>query len=306
MRQNLNVQEWDRLLSALNRKLEEPTSSMPSVHVFSEIALSRILRESLAESRTAKRISGKQLLRLLEQSGLGATIELESEGESGPSLRLWKVGFGGDRDADPLELLQAKETNGVICYFSALNYHNLTTQMVPHHHVSQLKSEDGVGQPSTANRSQKIPRLGSLLFKYDDIPYYLTRRISSRVPGVKSYFFSQKTIIRITDLEQTLLDTLHRPWSCGGASVVMEAWENGIQRLDQERLASHLISINHPLLTRRAGCMLAQFSFRMEATSLDRLLSETKSATSSMPAEFLLPAIPGRRMDEAWNLEVGG
>lgn len=304
MRQDLNIQEWDRLLSVLNHKLEEPTPSMPSVHVFSENALSKILRESLAESQTSKRISGRQLLHLLEQSGLGEPIALKSETEGGPSVRLWKVGFGADQDVDPLELLQAKETNGVICYFSALNYHSLTTQMVPHHHVSQLKSVDGVGLTSTANRSQKIPSLGSLLFKHDAIPYYLTRRISSRVPGVKNYFLSQRTIISITDLEQTLLDTLHRPWSCGGAPVVMEAWENGIQRLDQEKLASHLVSIDHPPLTQRAGCMLAQFSFQIEAISLDRLLSEAKASSSDMPAEFLLPTIPGHSMDKAWNLEI--
>jgi predicted transcriptional regulator of viral defense system len=33
-------------------------------------------------------------------------------------------------------------------------------------------------------------------------------------------------MVRITTLEQTLLDTLHRPLSCGGPPIVIEAWEH--------------------------------------------------------------------------------
>ena len=234
-------------------------------------------------------------------------MELEDEGKTSSSC-LWTVGVGVGRDTDPLELLQAAKPQDVICYFSALSYHNLTTQMVPHYHISHLNPKVTMDRERivAGSRSQRVPSLGSLLFRYEGMPYYYTRRILSQVPGVKTYYLSPRTIIRITDLEQTLLDTLHRPWSCGGAAVVMEAWENGMKMLDQERLADYLIFINSHLLTRRAGCMLDQFSFRIEALSLECLLNEAEAASSNMPVEFLLPTIPGYRVDQSWNLEIGG
>jgi hypothetical protein len=39
---------------------------------------------------------------------------------------------------------------------------------------------------------------------------------------------SPRTWLRITTLEQTLLDTLLQPLRCVGEAVVLEAWENGV------------------------------------------------------------------------------
>ena len=52
---------------------------------------------------------------------------------------------------------------------------------------------------------------------------YTTRREAHRVVGVQTRYVNEKSRYRVTTLEQTLVDTLHRPHSCGGPAVVFEA-----------------------------------------------------------------------------------
>ncbi|NLB54363.1 MAG: hypothetical protein GX811_01105 [Lentisphaerae bacterium] len=52
-----------------------------------------------------------------------------------------------------------------------------------------------------------------------------------------------------------MIDTLHRPWLCGGPAVCFEAWEKGVELISQAQMASHLEQINHTLLLRRIGFM---------------------------------------------------
>jgi predicted transcriptional regulator of viral defense system len=70
-------------------------------------------------------------------------------------------------------------------------------------------------------------------------------------------FVHELSRIRVTSLEQTLLDTLHRPLNCGGAAVVFEAWDTGADRLDHDKLATLLHRINDLRLTRRVAYMLS-------------------------------------------------
>ena len=78
------------------------------------------------------------------------------------------------------------------------------------------------------------------------------------MPGIERRFLNSQTLFRITALEQTLLDTLHRPPSCGGSSVVLEAWDTARGDMDEERLAAYLAKIGDEPMTRRVGDMLEQ------------------------------------------------
>lgn len=196
---------------------------------------------------------------------------------------------------DPLELLQAYQSAGVICYFSALAYHSLTTQLASHHHIANpclpVQSQDGDpcqtthrhaagttgsggGGPqrenatqeaadsgSTAIRRKRNP-LGTEVFTYQGIPCYLHRRRSNLLQGAQVRDVDARTRLRITSREQTLLDTLQTPAACGGVAVVFEAWENGTLDLDEERLAERLQGLNHPLVFRRVGAMLERLGYR--------------------------------------------
>ena len=45
--------------------------------------------------------------------------------------------------------------------------------------------------------------------------------------------YGPRAQIRITTLEQTLLDSLYKPFLCGGPEVVFEAWQDAVDRLDR-------------------------------------------------------------------------
>ncbi len=147
----------------------------------------------------------------------------------------------------------AYEPSGVVCYFSALAFHSLTSQMPSHHHVALLTVPSRMGgakevrqdekeevlrqetvakKPDTdkTTRSKANP-LGKVIFSLLDIPYYLTRRTKRLVPGVQNRSNGPRSQFRITTYEQTLLDTLYRPQKSGGPAVVLKAWLESDQEI---------------------------------------------------------------------------
>ena len=82
--------------------------------------------------------------------------------------------------------------------------------------------------------------LGRLVFTYQGAHYYLARRTARLVPGIQSRSSGPRCGFRITTYEQALLDTLYKPYHCGGSSVVLEAWQEGTSsgRLDEEETSS--------------------------------------------------------------------
>jgi predicted transcriptional regulator of viral defense system len=229
------------------------------------------------------------------------------------SYAIYSLELGGLPSISPIELLQATQPsyqNTVICYFTALEHHELTTQETPHHHVAALKAPSKQRQPETAMKptaaenSVSKSSLGTLLFRYQENPYYVTYRDPALMPGIQTVRLSPSCLVRMTTIEQTLLDTLHRPWNCGGPSVVFEAWDRGLPLLEDARLAHCLKAIGRNDFTRRAGYMLEQFDHVTADNDLIVLLSDAKAKVSSgaEPTIPLLPDVPSKALDETWGL----
>src|SRR5262249_23592887 len=148
--------------------------------------------------------------------------------------------------------------------------HGLTTQLVEHHHVAEMRPQDpspptesakGTGSErpeGTTTAGSRPPRGWTLLFRYKGIPFYSTRRSVRLVPGIQTRGYGPRTRVRIPTREQPLLDTLHKPFHCGGPEVVFEAWKEGVasRRVDEERLVEYLRAMNYPATARRLGVML--------------------------------------------------
>jgi hypothetical protein len=198
----------------------------------------------------------------------------------------------------------------VICYFTALGYHELTTQDAPHHHVAVLKipsrktQPETVTPPATDEKTSRNLKLGTLLFRYQTVPYYVTYRDPALMPGIQAVRLSPSCLARMTTLEQTLLDTLHRPWNCGGPTVVFEAWERGLPLLDDARLAHCLKKIGRTDFTRRTGYMLEQFGHDASDSALRDLLSDAqdKVKAGTVPTIPLFPDVPSTLHSETWGI----
>jgi hypothetical protein len=254
------------MIAALTDKLsQEPCISLNPhclsertlYHLFDEVFVQRIRPESSKDRTRA----------WLENIGLLTPIVMdEYPDRSAPSTRFYRLDLSrrAQSQPDPLELLQAYDPDGVVCYFSALAFYSLTTQPPAHHHIATLtdpRPKPTAVPPRTGEKTSRPPRkkadpLGQWRYTYQGLRYYQTSREKWTVPGIQTRFLGATTLVRITTIEQTLLDTLHRPLSCGGPAVVMEAWEQGIDRAKEGKLASYLRTIDRSAIVQRVGYIL--------------------------------------------------
>ena len=196
-----------------------------------------------------------------------------------------------------------------------MTFHALTTQLVEHQHVAELRaqgpkleserpSDNAVEPPAASGRTRKPRGLGNLLFHFQGIPYYSTRRSARLVPGVQTRHYGPRAQLRITTLEQTLLDTFYKPFHCGGPAVVFEAWQEGVtsRRIDEERLVEYLKTMNYPATVRRLGVMLELVSGTPGA-ELRRYLKACQAAIdrqSPYAQISLLPGVDYQKLNESW------
>jgi len=257
-----------------------------------------------------------EILKYLKKIGWAYPIEVEvppATPSRSKEFYLLDIGAAHGAKIDPLELLQAYKPDGVICYFSALTYYSLTTQFATQHHIAALNKKTSAQKANHRHFTEKSDNslksnrkyaLGKNLFTYQGIPFYLTKRSISRLIGVQTRMLGPRTNIRITTLEQTLLDTLHKPIYCGGPSVIFEAWEEGLTRLDEDLLNDYLQKIDSLLILRRVGAMIETLNFRPShdfEVTLERCLENISqhSETSAIP---ILPGFEFPSLNAKWKV----
>jgi len=302
-------------MAELTKPLRAPSEDVPNVRWFTEHRLRCLILDAAREAKAPSTLSGSTLLRMLIDSKLAHSLSSEKFDwpEGTKPYAIYSLEFGDIPSISPIELLQITQASywrTVICYFTALAYHELTTQEVPHHHVATLKEpfrrqQNEITPNQTANEKSTSARsMGSLLFRYQGVPYCVTQRDPALMPGIQSVRFSPSCLIRMTTLEQTLLDSLHKPWSCGGPSVIFEAWERGLPLLDDARLAYCLKMIGRNDFTRRTGYMLEQFGYVATDHALQLLLADAKAKVKrgTEPTLPLFPDVPSSHRNTTWGI----
>lgn len=305
---------WTRILAELGERLKKPSADLPNVQWLSEPRLKRLLVDVRRTIKASPTLSGVKLLQMLVDSKLAQMLKLDDYQSTKVPHVVYYLELGSMPPISPVELLQTTQVSferSVICYFTALEYHELTTQETPHHHIASLKKtpeQKGATQRQSASEqaatSNRTPYLGTLLFNYEGVPYYVTYRDPRLIPGIQTVHLSPTCQVRMTTLEQTLLDTLHKPWSCGGSSVVFEAWERGLPLLDETRVLEYLKKIGRTDLTRRVGYMLENNNYSPVDPKLCKLLNDAKAKVKKgqMPTIPLLPDVPSKSLDDTWGV----
>ena len=305
------------LTAAFLGLLGAPSETRPTVRCLSRAHARALMIGARAQmdNPELRGFSADSLLDTLVTGGLLIPVGIDTPGRN---FAIYRVGQQASDIVDPIELLEAAEPAGVVCYFTALQFYSLTTQVASHHHIARLVRR----APSTMNADEpRLTRtvgdiaavrrrdpLGTRMFTYQGQPYYRTHRGTHTMAGIQLRRLNDSTIARITTREQTLLDTLHRPLSCGGPSVVWEAWERAVDELDVDTFVDHLRTLNDSRLLRRVGYMLQQQSFSVP-TALDELLDRARRAVLQSRDEepvSLLPGIAGTKCDASWNLRLPG
>ena len=303
------------LTAAFLRLLGDPAEGRPTVRCLSHTdALALILKaRALIDDPELRGYSAESLVETLVTSGILHPLDLATADRA---ISIYSVGPQTRDSVDPIEVLEAALPAGVICYFTALQFYGLTTQIASHHHIARL-----VRRAPSKSPAQRTPRrssadggtslkhrdpFGTFLFTYQAQPYYRTDRGTHTIAGIQLRNLNDKTIARITTREQTLLDTLHRPLSCGGPSVVWEAWTRGVSELDASSLADILKTLDDSRLLRRVGYMLQSREYSAPKV-LGEILDDARQQARRLDDEEaipLLPGIPGTQLDPHWRLRL--
>lgn len=303
----LNADLFEILLDAFGREVEAPTPELGGIRCISRRTFGRFWKRMKAEHEPLRKawLSTADALSSLVDAGLLERVP-GTEGMTGRSLdTLYLVGWGvTPADLDPLEVVTALEPAGIVCYFSAFALHGLTTQMPTHHHVATLVDRPlPASVVPAAGQGTGAPRLGTLRVRVNGIPYYSTQRTAQLVAGVQRRTLAPWLVVRCTTIAQTLIDGAMRPYSCGGASVVLEAWEQAAEVTTVEELIELAVQIGHPVVSRRVGYLIesvAGFGERVPAAQLERL----HPAGQESPPISLFPGVAARTTDARWQLLV--
>ena len=309
--------QWELFLKTLSARLAEPTANQPTVRCLTRTTLAKIVQEIRRTSLPSTFPNTPEILNHLINIGWAYSVKVDVQSSTAtPSKEFYLLDISASHgaDVDPLELLQAYRPDGIICYFSALTYHSLTTQLPSHHHIAVLskapkdqksyypfRNRDSIEGTET---STKKASLGELLFAYQGIPCYLTKRSPARLVGFQTRILGPRTRLRITTFEQTLLDTFHKPLYCGGTPVVFEAWEEGVTRFDEDLLNNYLLKIKSPLLLRRVGAMLDLIDYTPTPTlkiTLEKGL-ELAEQNNTLASISLLPGVEFPSFNSKWQV----
>lgn len=307
--------------SELLRRISAASEDFPTVRCWSSNKLRSLLgglRSSLLDQRviTSSFPRTDGILAWLSDAGLVHPLRVEpgASAKAEDTFYLVEVGSGQQSTVSPFELLQAFQPQGIVSFFSALAFHSLTTQTPPFHHSVALTP-----RPPSVPRERAAPEieiasipsasaarrdsLGSHAFTYAGTRYFSTKRFRDLVPGVQRQILDPRIHLRVTDIEQTLLDTLMNPEASGGQSVIFEAWEQGLGRARPERMASYVETIALPVLTRRLGALL-NLTGATTPAPLRAVLDQTRHllAVDSAPQVPLFRGQPGTRLDAEWNV----
>lgn len=304
------------VVKLLSESIATPSEETPSVRCITRPSLLKLLDGILGKLASSPSYFGRlpatptAALRSLVRAGLATQYVLDEVGYRVPANRFFILGFGiGPDEIDPMELLQVHAPMGFLCYFSAIVDHGLTTQFVSHHHIGITRSIDSrkPSRPTGLRKADRnAPPIGTFLFRVGSIPFFLTRRDPGYVRDLQVRHLDGKARYKVTSLEQTIVDTLHRPMSCGGPAVVFEAWESARGRLRSEVLLKILSSIGDNLLCRRVGFMMDKFDLPL-SSSVQSLLAGAKGSHFGSNAgnpDTLLTGIPYPALDAKWGLFV--
>lgn len=279
------LERWEHFLSSLRDRISFPSEKQPVTRCWKRTNLIEAINEVVADNKESLLTTfppGNRIIGHLERLGWIRPMKVETpKNPSKAVFYLVDMEATSTDQPTPYELLQAWHPDGIICYMSAIILHSLTSQITSHNHICRLSPPVGMRKVSPQrllilkNRGPRNP-LGTEIFSFQGVPYYATRRSKGRLVGIQTRIEGPRTHLRVTTLEQTLIDTFFQVERCGGLGVALEAWENGVSLLDEDRLLHHLIAINSPKLNRRIGAISQMLNAEYRNTELNDLLKETK------------------------------
>jgi len=218
---------------------------------------------------------------------------------------------GPEGPHDPIEVLTAIHKEGIVSHLSALLVHELLLETRPDaHYPTKPVAATSVRQhklvssspPNRGNEAPK-PRVGTLVMTLDGLPFRLRTMTTAKVFGVARRWTTGGIHISVFDLERSLLLCLSDPQCNGGLRGILKAWENGAERVREQRMIDYLGKTASLATWRRTGLMA-------ERVGLEQLRKECLGAIRDSPTPShdrsvsLVRGISHGRQIEPWGVAV--
>lgn len=316
---NIQLERWEHFLRSFREKVVEASAAFPTVRCWTRHNLEKVIISVIKTHKTdlvmSTFFSASEVIDRLQEIGWLSAIAVDSSrcSDSLPELFLLDMEAREGDAIDPLEVLQGYKPQGVLCYFGVLGHLGLTTQVAPFFHVAYIDRSPLTIIRSIAKAPEKIDGvpagrnpLGREAFHFEGAPCYVTKRNIALTPGIQTRIVGPRTMLRMTTIEQALLDALGYPLHCGGESVVFEVWERGATLWNQDRLADYLLKINRPELDRRVGAMTDVLQIKIDSKKLRDRLDGTKAQMKiSQDSDVaLLPGFTYPNVNADWKVCV--
>lgn len=153
-------------------------------------------------------------------------------------------------DPPVFDLVQSINEHGYFCHFTAMQMHNLTTQVPKTIYFNiEQPNKSGGGTLTQAGIDRAFSgkcRTSKNIATYRDRTICLINGGNTGKLGVMSLkTHDSKSEVRVTGLERTLLDATVRPIYAGGVFEVARAFEAARDRVSANKLAAILRTVNY-------------------------------------------------------------
>lgn len=209
-------------------------------NAFSKGELEELLSENRAFWRLAKKTTVIQFIQFLEKNA-----NLQSHRLKFPRpITRYSLG-----DIGPFEIVQSINQDGYFSHYSAISFHGLTEQIPKaiYFNIEQsLRPGGGKLTQAGINRSFATEcRTTNNLATFRQYTIYLLNGGNTDQLGVVERPLKEKSTIRTTDLERTLIDIVVRPVYSGGIAEVAKAYAEAADRVSVNRLCAYLRQIGY-------------------------------------------------------------
>lgn len=154
------------------------------------------------------------------------------------------------RKASDYQVIQSLRSKGYFTHFTALAIHGLTLQQpkVVYFNVEQPskpRAQATLSQERVDFAFSRSCRVSKSVGQLGGLRIHLLNGKQTHQTGVIDYDTGEQSVIRVTDIERSLIDATVRPIYSGGVHVVLEAYRRAGERVSVNKMAATLSALDY-------------------------------------------------------------
>ncbi len=152
-------------------------------------------------------------------------------------------------DVPTYEVVQALKETGYFTHYTAIHLHDLTDQIPKTVYLNfEQKLRGGGGQLAQASVDRAFKskcRVSNQIATYRDSNVCLLNGMNTGQLGMTEMETRDGSVLRVSNIERTLIDATVRPVYCGGVFEVAEAFERARGKFSVNKLTATLRKLNY-------------------------------------------------------------